>query len=161
MLFSKRGQAAVEYLVTYGWAFLAILATVGVMSYFGLLNPSKYIPDSCEFGEQLSCQDHYIDDSPIITLRFENNFEDDITITNVTGEDITYSGGPIDIGLGQIKRIDIGTTRPLFEGDKETFDIIIEFQRNDGSPNPHPTPYHNVSGRIFGEVQPSALGLLS
>ena len=161
-LFNKKGQAAVEYLVTYGWAFIAILSTIGVMSYFGLLNPERYIPDSCEFGEQLQCQNQYIDDSPIITIRFENNFEEPITVTEVYGTDITRinGGGTIDLDRGEIKRIDIDTSRTLFAGEKESFSIIIEFQRDDGL-TPKLTQLHDVSGRLFGQVQESNLLLFT
>lgn len=158
-LFNKKGQAAVEYLVTYGWAFLAILATVGVMSYFGLLNPSKYIPDSCQFGNQLNCQDHYLDDNQNIVIRFQNNFEDDISITEIYEEGIAVNiPTPIDIDRGDIKRVDLLTTRELFSGTKESFELVIEFQRNDGTGT---TPKHNVSGEVFGEVQIGNLGLIT
>ncbi len=156
----KKGQAAVEYLVTYGWAFLAILATIGVLSYFGLFNPNKYIPDRCDFGNQLECQDQFIDNSPSITIRFKNSFEDDIIIQRIYGDDVSLAIAPIDISVGEIKRINIDTTRTLFAGTKESFKFAVEFQRDDGTAFPS-TPLHNVSGEIFGEVQANELGLLS
>lgn len=160
-IFTRKGQAAVEYLVTYGWAFLAILATVAVLSYFGLFNPDKYIPDRCEFGNQLSCQDQYMDDAPTLTIRFRNNFEDDILITDVFGDDINgLVSGPIQIGVGEIRRVDIDTDRTLFASDKERFEMVIQFQRDDGNPVPA-TPLHNISGEVFGEVQDNTLGILS
>jgi len=39
---NKKGQAALEFLTTYGWAFLVILIMIGALSYFGVLNPSMY-----------------------------------------------------------------------------------------------------------------------
>lgn len=160
-MFKKRGQAAVEYLVTYGWAFLAILATVGVMSYFGLLSPGKYVPDSCEFGNQLKCKDHFVEDfiTDQISIRFENNFEDDIEILRVFGDDIIIENINKKIAKGDIKKISFDTARPLFPGEKESFNIIIEFRRDDGTPTPT-TPQHNVSGRIFTQVQDSSLGII-
>lgn len=38
----KKGQAALEYLVTYGWAILAIVIVAAILWYFGIFNPSKY-----------------------------------------------------------------------------------------------------------------------
>ncbi len=38
----KRGQSALEYLVTYGWAILAIVIVAGVLWYLGVFNPQKY-----------------------------------------------------------------------------------------------------------------------
>jgi len=38
----RKGQAALEYLVTYGWAVLAIVIIAAVLWYLGVFNPAKY-----------------------------------------------------------------------------------------------------------------------
>jgi hypothetical protein len=38
---SKKGQAAMEFLMTYGWAILAAIIAIGVLAYFGAFNPGK------------------------------------------------------------------------------------------------------------------------
>jgi hypothetical protein len=58
-MYNKRGQAALEFLTTYGWAFLVILVMIGALSYFGVLNPDSYVPDACNFGAVLSCSGDY------------------------------------------------------------------------------------------------------
>lgn len=35
-----KGQAALEFLVTYGWAILAAIIAIGVLAYFGVFSPS-------------------------------------------------------------------------------------------------------------------------
>lgn len=57
---SKRGQAALEFLTTYGWAFLIIMVMIGAISYFGILNPSKFVPARCTVSPEFSCQDYRI-----------------------------------------------------------------------------------------------------
>ena len=57
----KRAQAAIEFLATYGWAFLIILIAIGALSYFGVLSPSKLLPDRCNFGAEFGCVDYAID----------------------------------------------------------------------------------------------------
>ena len=37
----KRGQAAMEFLMTYGWAILAAIIAIGVLAYFGVFNPGR------------------------------------------------------------------------------------------------------------------------
>ncbi len=44
---NKKGQAALEFLMTYGWAILVVLAAIGALAYFGVLSPSKFLPDKC------------------------------------------------------------------------------------------------------------------
>ncbi|MEM4366648.1 MAG: hypothetical protein QW035_00760 [Candidatus Anstonellales archaeon] len=49
-----KGQAAMEYLMTYGWALLAILIVIGALL---LLNPFK-LPETCTFQQPgLLCSD--------------------------------------------------------------------------------------------------------
>ena len=53
----KRGQAAMEFLMTYGWAILVVLAAIGALAYFGVLNPSRTLPRSCTLVPGMSCDD--------------------------------------------------------------------------------------------------------
>ncbi|MAG47369.1 hypothetical protein CL617_02085 [archaeon] len=41
----KRAQAAMEFLMTYGWAILIILIALGVLFYLGVFNPQT--PTNC------------------------------------------------------------------------------------------------------------------
>ncbi len=49
-MFKKKAQAAMEFLMTYGWAILVVLIVIGALSYFGVLNPANLLPDKCLFG---------------------------------------------------------------------------------------------------------------
>jgi len=51
----KKSQAALEFLTTYSWAFLVIIIMVGALAYFGVLSPSKLLPDRCNFGSEVTC----------------------------------------------------------------------------------------------------------
>lgn len=168
IIFSKkRGQAALEYLITYGWALAVIVVAVSVLSYFGFLNPDRYIPNSCEFGEQLKCVDKYMEATPdgtdgSIVIRLRNNFEDDINITNAypTNRDITFnsdnSGADyVIIKRGTITRVYFNTSESIFPNTKERFGITIEFKRAGGK------ILHNLTGEVFTEVSSNELNLLS
>jgi len=56
----KKSQAALEFLTTYGWAFLVILIMIGTLAYFGILNPGKILPNRCTFGSEFQCVDYQI-----------------------------------------------------------------------------------------------------
>jgi hypothetical protein len=43
----KKGQMAIEFMTTYGWAFLLIIVVVSGLAYFGVLSPDKYLADKC------------------------------------------------------------------------------------------------------------------
>ena len=57
---NKRGQAALEFLSTYGFAFLIILVMVGALTYFGVLSPSNLVPARCLMGENINCKEYQI-----------------------------------------------------------------------------------------------------
>lgn len=42
----KKGQAAMEYLMTYVWAIIATITIIGILSYFGIFNPTQYSPSA-------------------------------------------------------------------------------------------------------------------
>lgn len=55
---SKRSQAAMEFLMTYGWAILLVLIVMAALVYLGVLNPSKLLPDKCVFTQGIQCKDY-------------------------------------------------------------------------------------------------------
>lgn len=59
----RKGQAAMEFMMTYGWAILVVLAAIGALSYFGVLNPSRFTPDTCLASSPFSCPG-----KPIVTM---------------------------------------------------------------------------------------------
>jgi hypothetical protein len=42
---NTKSQAAMEFLMTYGWALLIILLVIAALAYFGMLNPDRFLPD--------------------------------------------------------------------------------------------------------------------
>ncbi|HLP79059.1 MAG TPA: hypothetical protein VK158_00330 [Acidobacteriota bacterium] len=52
---AKKAQSALEFLTTYGWAFLIILIMIGALSYFGVLDPARFLPDKCVATTGFSC----------------------------------------------------------------------------------------------------------
>jgi hypothetical protein len=52
----KKLQAAMEYLMTYGWAILIIALALGVLYSLGVLNPSRLKPVMCMLPAPFGCQ---------------------------------------------------------------------------------------------------------
>ncbi len=55
-----KGQAAMEFLMTYGWALLIVLVAIGVLATFGVFSGSKRALEACLMGPGLSCKDFRI-----------------------------------------------------------------------------------------------------
>ena len=49
---SRKSQAALEFLMTYGWAVLVVLVVIGVLAYFGVLNPCRFYPESSDYFQK-------------------------------------------------------------------------------------------------------------
>jgi len=80
-----KSQAALEFLTTYGWAFLVILVMIGALAYFGILKPSRLLPDRCSVGPEYECQDFQISNSAnTIKIRLKNNIGEPINIDSLT-----------------------------------------------------------------------------
>ena len=49
----RKGQTAMEYLMTYGWAILIIMVVLAVLFYLGVLSPQ--VPSQCTFPAGITC----------------------------------------------------------------------------------------------------------
>ena len=81
---NKKGQAAMEYLMTYGWALLIILVVGAVLWYYGVFSPSKFVGKQQTCG-QLGIDDHYITSAGQLNIKFRNTIGKEINITSVAG----------------------------------------------------------------------------
>ncbi len=98
---ARKGQAALEFLMTYGWAILVVLVVIGALAYFGVLNPSALLPEKCTLPPGLSCQDYLVSSTGGVTLNLQNGFGEQITITgiNVTSVDSGLGYGCTDSSI--------------------------------------------------------------
>jgi uncharacterized Zn-binding protein involved in type VI secretion len=95
----KKGQAALEFLTTYGWAFMLILVCIGALAYFGILSPGKLVPDKCVASVGFNCIDSVasISSGDSLAVVLTANRGTKISITDlkvdVKGTDVATSGG--------------------------------------------------------------------
>jgi hypothetical protein len=57
-MFKKKAQAAMEFLMTYGWAILVVLVAIGALAYFGVLSPENLLPEKCTGSAGFECLDN-------------------------------------------------------------------------------------------------------
>lgn len=100
---NKKGQAAMEFLMTYGWAILVVLAAIAALAYFGVLDPSNLIPEKTTFAAPLASVDNAEIDlaSNSFEIAFRNNVGVSITLPltgNVTPATTTTCAAPTVTG---------------------------------------------------------------
>ncbi|MBD3204097.1 hypothetical protein GF327_07410 [Candidatus Woesearchaeota archaeon] len=88
---NKKAQAAMEFLMTYGWAILVVIAAIAALAYFGVLDPSRMLPEKCEFPAGIDCIDKAaIDaDADTVGIALKNNIGFGMTIDDVTSDNST------------------------------------------------------------------------
>ena len=80
-----KSQAALEFLTTYGWAFLVILIMIGTLAYFGILSPGKLLPNRCNFGSEFQCLDYQISGTAgTFKIRLKNAIGEPIDVSSMT-----------------------------------------------------------------------------
>tara|TARA_Y100000310_G_C20480362_1_gene714380 strand:+ start:51 stop:695 length:645 start_codon:yes stop_codon:yes gene_type:complete len=75
-------QAAMEFLMTYGWVILVVLVAIGALAYFGVLSPDMFVPEKCSLPTGIICLDFNVETSRVI-LVLQNNLGETITINKV------------------------------------------------------------------------------
>ena len=79
----EKAQAALEFLMTYGWAILAVLIAVAALAYFGVLSTDKLFPDRCILPAGIACLDYRVESYRTIIV-LQNTRGEIITIDKVT-----------------------------------------------------------------------------
>ena len=76
----SKAQFSMEFLATYGWAILAAIVAIIVLTQFGVFKAENFLPEACLMTPGIDCLDFKIETS-VITLVFQNNLGSDITIS--------------------------------------------------------------------------------
>jgi hypothetical protein len=78
---SSRAQVALEYIYTYGWILLAVMAVGGVLVYHNVSNTRMIVPDECVFLSGIGCTD-MVADGTLFSITVLNEFG--FAIRNIT-----------------------------------------------------------------------------
>ncbi|MCX6706727.1 MAG: hypothetical protein NT001_01140 [Candidatus Woesearchaeota archaeon] len=133
----KKAQAAMEFLMTYGWAILVVLVVIGALAYFGVLSPKKLLPDKCIFG-------------PMI-LYLTNGFGDTITVSSATAKGTSCATVVSSTGTGAwtsgAKATLTFACTAGTAGDKTNEEVTIVYTK------PGSALTHTVSGQVSISLQ--------
>jgi len=142
---NKKAQAAMEFLMTYGWAILVVLAAIGALAYFGVLSPGEFLPEQCVLISGLSCLDFTID-TDTTTIFVSNSLGTDMALTSVTIGNCT-SAFSNTIKNGDTYTITLTGCSNGAIGNKFKEDITIAYtNQNSGFAK-------TATGKLTGKVQ--------
>ena len=106
----KKSQAALEFIMTYGWAILVVLVAIGALAYFGVLSPERFLPAKCTLPAGITCIDHRASSAT-------NQIQ--LVLQNSLGYDVTGVSVAIG-GCGPGPAAPLGDNS-LTNGEKDTF----------------------------------------
>jgi len=104
---SRKSQAALEFLMTYGWAILVVLVAIGALAYFGVLSPDRFLPSRCSLPSGIACTDFKVTAGATLTtgtvdVVLRNGLGFDMTLVTVAvGGCTAASSGPATLSNGQ------------------------------------------------------------
>jgi len=149
-----KGQTAIEYLMTYGWAILIILIVAGVLAYYGIFAPAGFLaPTARGFGQLQVRSPWSVTSDGTVNLDVENRVGQTINVQHIYATvgtvpgvcDVT--GAPFAINSGEHKIISC-TTIPSVGGtvnSQYTATISIEYETV-----ANPGTWFNSTGTISG-----------
>ena len=91
----KKAQAAMEFLMTYGWAILVVLVAIAALAYFGVLNPGRFLPESCTIGAGVACQDFKVTAAGAGTIIVRNGMGSALTVASLTLGGVAATENPV------------------------------------------------------------------
>ncbi len=144
----KKGQAAMEFLMTYGWAILAAIIVVGVLWYL-IGNPANLAGDKFQVSAPLVANAMALSTTiPNLVMEIRNGAGNSITISDVLFDagagctDLTAQS--IVIPQGQLSLINVTCT--LGSGDRLNSDVTFKYTELGSSVTQQST------GSISGQV---------
>ncbi|MDD9952786.1 MAG: hypothetical protein OXR66_00450 [Candidatus Woesearchaeota archaeon] len=144
----KKGQAALEFLMTYGWMLLVLVAIISVMWYFTGFNV-KFFPSTCTVEPPFSCLEYKAQEDGIITFGIQNTIGDvtDVNMTLYCEQPRSFVQTGVLSNQDFINETLVHFSCPVTGSQfKTSFDIIY---RNVGE-----GPTHTASGTIRAHIEP-------
>ena len=89
--FGSKGQAAMEYLMTYGWALLVIVIVIAILL---IMNPFS-APQSCKFDQiGFACENAVVTTGGLLLMGVTNGNNNAINVSGVTCTSVKSSVAP-------------------------------------------------------------------
>lgn len=117
----KKSQAAMEFLMTYGWAILVVLVAIGALAYFGVLSPDQFLPAKCTLPAGIACTDFKV---AVGATASEGTV--DVVLRNAMG----YGIGSKSSTAGETFRVEVGGCTGAFEDNSADTVVLANGQQS-------------------------------
>ena len=147
-MMDKKAQAAMEFLMTYGWAILAAIIAIGVLAYFGVFSPGRFVQDSATLTAPMGVDSQAITTTDI-KLEIRNGAGETISVSDVSVSgcgSATNASFPITQQIGSSIVYTAACDPDLVSGTSFRGDITVVYKRGTASLDSRSTG--TITGRI-------------
>lgn len=179
-MIKKKAQASFEFLATYGWVLVGVLGAIGLLFYFNVFDPQRYLPEDCEFGQNIRCEDFSIrrvtQGNFDMNIKLKNNLEKPIELVDVTVLDddniqlncpnaelfCPFNSNQVNWtissptvfagkwGVGKSCKLTINCDKFLVADTKTTILVTLKFRRQTILDD---AANHTIKGKLFANIQ--------
>ena len=142
----KKGQAAMEFLMTYGWAILAAIIAIGVLAYIGVFSPSNYISNMVTVNAPFGTTQELSIGTASIQFVMRNGGGDSATISSIAIAGCGTNSSSITLADGETQLITVPCSPVLTSDDKFSGDLTITYVTGEELVN------LTSSGKVTGRV---------
>ncbi|PLW80200.1 hypothetical protein C0585_03550 [Candidatus Woesearchaeota archaeon] len=144
----KKGQASFDFLITYGFALIAILILIGVLIHVGYISPEDFLVDKVTFPPPVTSSESPIFTATTIQVSLHNNLgnieiissvEDDFC--NASSVDVIFLNGEAatdnNVSEKALFVLEWTCQKTLEKGDKIHSDIGFVYRTKTGLEHTH------------------------
>lgn len=148
----KKGQAGLDFLMTYGWALLVIVLVVAALFALGVFDIGSFLGSRTSGFSQIGIVGWNLDSAGTLTVMFENHAGKTVTLTNVTavyqGQNLAYNT-PVTLANGKRSNTLTVGTYPSVDPVGSTYNVEMQINYDD----PDTSFSYTDSGTITGKIQ--------
>ena len=152
---SMKGQAALDFLMTYGWAIALVVIIAAVLFALGIFDVSNFVGNKAVGFSQVAVKGWSLDNAGTFTIKMSNQAGVPITINSatvfITNANATVGGLPVSLSTG-IDTAQLSTPVGAFSstglaaGSGYTARVVVSYTDTNAGFN------YTTSGTLTGKV---------
>ena len=148
----SKGQAGLDFLMTYGWALLVIVLIIAALFALGIFDIGSFLGSKATGFSQIGVVGWTLDSAGALTLMLENHAGKSITLTEVNavyrGQTLTYVANETVANGKRTGIIALGTY-PVVDPTGTTSTVAVTMTYTD----PDTGFVYSDAGTLTGKVQ--------
>ncbi len=144
-----RGQAAIEYLMTWGWMIVVIAVVSAALYSLGVFNPSTWVQKSVRGFSSFSVEDWVLSSTSLtVTLASKEDSKINVTEISASSDTVSCSGAQSRVlNPGEKATLTAACTGVPPAGTGVTLEVTVSFRDLESG------LYHRDYGYLTGKVE--------